>query len=161
MYNKFWKGLPSNRPQLDIQNPYYDLTPPIESIESIEREIKKMWGLQTRGFTMKDVKAITEIRRASLDESSEMDEDDNKQSTLCCDDCGEELGDDFHTLDGDILCQIEHICPDCYRKRYGPYKCYNCEKEFSAKEIDWDNSDKDEDSYICRDCSYNQQFGWD
>jgi hypothetical protein len=164
MYHKFWKGLPSNRPLLDINFPYYDLTPPIESIESIERGIKRSFGLYsssgTHGFTMKDVKAIAEMERgAALREAKEREENGEPPLGQCCDECGEELGEESHEISQGILRPEEYLCDDCYRKRYGPYKCKKCGKECLSGEIDWENSDKEEDSYICMKCSWEEQYG--
>jgi hypothetical protein len=160
-YNPLW-GLPSHRPILDIQNPNFDLTPPIESIQSIERQIKYWFGQYPssgiEAFTAKHVKALTEMRMAPLDEHTDEDEDD-LSTDLCCDDCGEELGNDYHTIDKGLLRRNEHLCPDCFRKRNGPFRCDECGGEFSSGDIDWKNSDRDAESYICLRCSWKDRYG--
>lgn len=157
-------SLKNKKSPQDINYPYDNLTPPIESIESIERSIKKGFRKSlnfTSGGSNHVQKHVKSHDAAdSSEESCDIIVDDDDPVRSDCSECGKDLGDEYYTIH-DLFCPTAHLCPDCYRKRYGPYKCYNCEKEFSAKEIDWDNSDKDEDSYICRDCSYNQQFGWD
>jgi DNA-directed RNA polymerase subunit RPC12/RpoP len=160
--NPLWKLLRS-RPILDIQNPDFDLTPPIESIDSIERRIKNAFQqpLSVYGsLTKKDVEWIAKVEHErSIRDAKEREETGEPPPGEYCDECGKELGEDRHKIKNWILDPEEYFCDDCYRKRYGPYKCRKCGKEFSSGEIDWDESDKEEDSYICTKCSWKEQYG--
>ena len=144
--------------------PPNDLTPPIESIESIERSIKRSLSVNIpsgiNAFTVKQFQMLQEMeKRTRLEWAKEREENGEPPLGQCCDECGEELGEEFHEISQGILRPEEYLCDDCYRKRYGPYKCKKCGEECSSGEIDWENSDEEEDSYICMKCSWEEQYG--
>jgi len=157
-------SLKNKKSPQDKNFPYNDLTTPIESIKSIERSIKRSLNVNIPSgidaFTMKDVKMLAEMEReAAIREAKEREENGDPPLGQCCDECGEELGEEHHEISQGLLRPKEYLCDNCYRKRYGPYKCDKCGEEFSSGEIDWENSNKEEDSYICMKCSWKEQYG--
>ncbi len=157
-------SLKNKKSPQDKNFPYNDLTPPIESIKSIERSIKRSLNVNIPSgidaFTVKQFQRVREMEKeARLEWAKEREENGEPPLGQCCDECGEELGEESHEISQGILRPEEYLCDDCYRKRYGPYKCKKCGEEFSSGEIDWENSDKEEDSYICMKCSWKEQYG--
>ena len=102
--------------------PQNDLTPPIESIESIERSIKRSLNVNIpsgiSAFTMKDIKILAEMEKeAMLQWAKEREENGEPPLGECCEECGEELGEESHEISQGILRPEEYLCDDCYRKR--------------------------------------------
>jgi DNA-directed RNA polymerase subunit RPC12/RpoP len=145
--------------------PYDDQKPPVEPLGSMERMMQR---LMKQHQSIMNSFTVTQWER--VEERIEMDREQREKEKKekgelpfgeSCDDCGKELGEDSHQISHGQLILEEYLCDDCYRKRYGPYKCWECGEEFSEYDIDWDRSSKHENSYICKNCSYRQQFGWD
>jgi len=162
MRNKFWKELPSGKPIMDINFPHYDLTPRIESIEAIERSIKKAFGYPKSVYsslTKKDADMIARMEHeAAIRDAKEREENGEPPLGECCDNCGNEVEEDLHRVKDGLFGREEYLCDACFRKHYGPYKCWKCGELFSENEIDWDHSSREEDSYICKDCAYRHLY---
>jgi DNA-directed RNA polymerase subunit RPC12/RpoP len=145
--------------------PYDDMRPPIEPLGSIERVLRnaiRQHQSIMNSFTVKEWEKIKEWDREARQQwAREREENGEPPLGECCDECGKRLENDSHEIKHGLLAPEEYLCDDCYRKRYGPYKCRKCGEEFSSGEIDWQESDKEEDSYICSKCSWKERYGDD